>query len=301
MKKTNIIFLSTTILFVIITIVVIKNNISKKDDKTYPWYFESLQLNRNYKYQKRDNPIKVAFLDTGLDYNILPLMKNDVIDGYNCITDTTDFNDLNGHGTSVISLAAFKGDEIEYEGIYKDIEVVPVVVADETGKTCEEYLYKRIEYAISKDVDIINISLGSQKSSEKIDMALYQAYCNNILVICSTGDYKELEITFPARSEYTIAISSQSILGIPFLNANYDDTCLFIPGESISVLKWNSYDSKFDVGIENGSSYACAIFTGIAAMYLSNENNNVLMLRNDIQSIIATQNNNFFDTYSFVL
>lgn len=112
-----------------------------------------------------------------------------------------------------------------------------MVVADASGKTNEDYIYKGIIYAIENSVDIINISLGSKKTSEKVETALYHAFCKNILEICSIGDYGDKAISYPASSEYTIPIASQSILDVPCLNANYDSTCLLIPGENISILK----------------------------------------------------------------
>ncbi len=303
MKKSNIIYALLTIVIIIVTIIVIKNGSEIDKTDSYPWYFEKLNLIKSQQEYKEHKKIKVAFLDTGLNYEIIPFMKNEIVDGYNCITETNDFNDNNGHGTSVIALSAFDSDKIQYSGINSDIIIVPVVVADASGKTNEEYIYKGIIYAIEKNVDIINISLGSKKTSEKVETALYHAFCKNILVICSTGDYGDTAISYPASSQYTIPIASQSILGVPYLNANYDITCLLIPGENISILKWNAYDSKFDVGIGNGSSYACAIFTGIAAMYLSNENNNIELIRLEINKQIDNQKSEdcFINVYSFIL
>ena len=303
MKKSNLIYALFTIVIVIVTVIMIISGSEIDKTDSFPWYFEKLNLIKSQQKHKGNKKIKVAFLDTGLNYEVIPFMKNEIVDGYNCITETNDFNDNNGHGTSVIALSSFDSDKIQYSGIYSDIIIVPVVVADASGKTNEDYIYKGIIYAIENNVDIINISLGSKKTSEKVETALYYAFCKNILVICSTGDYRDTAISYPASSEYTIPIASQSILGVPYLNANYNSTCLLIPGENISILKWNEYDSKFDVGIGNGSSYACAIFTGIVAMYLSNENNNIELIRSEIKKQIDNQKseNCFINVYSFIL
>lgn len=76
-------------------------------------------------------------------------------------------------------------------------------------------------------------------------------------------------ISFPARSEFTFAIAAQSVLGCKYLNANYDETCILIPGERMKVLKFDMYNNLFEIGIENGSSYSCAFFTAIVAGLIS--------------------------------
>ena len=265
-KKLGLLFI--TILIVLGTVLIVIFSKKRNNDKENTWYYNEMNLSciESYKDIKKT---KVAFLDTGLNYDLIPYMKNEIVDGYNCILDNDYFHDENGHGTSVISLACFESDTVLYKGINTNIIVVPVVVADKYGVSSEDYMYKGILYAISKNVDIINISMGSLRYSEKVNQALKVAKDSNIIVNCSTGDADSNKITFPANSEYTFAIASQSMLGCKYINSNYDETCILIPGERMNVLKFNTYNNSFEVGVENGSSYSCSLFTSIVAALIS--------------------------------
>lgn len=267
-KKKYIVF---TICIFVLTIFVICINVNNHHSKSYklPWYFEKLGLT-NIKSNNSDKKIKVAFLDTGLNYEIIPSLDNDIEGGYNCLEKNDDFNDYNGHGTSIICLACLDSKQYDYAGICKNITIVPVVVANEFGVTSEELMNDGIIYAMSQSVDIINISIGSRRYSEKIDNTLKIASERGIIINCSTGDFCSSDITYPAKSDYTYAISAQSMLGCKYINSNYNSDCILVPGEKIDVIKYDSYSRKFVVVQQNGSSFSCAIFTGIVSIVLSN-------------------------------
>ncbi len=267
MKK-KIVLLVVTFLFLLSTILFINYPFKRSSENKSTWYYNKLHLSSLTTFSYEKIP-KVAFLDTGLNYNLIPYMKNEIDEGYNCILDNDNFHDENGHGTSIISLACFESDTMEYKGINKNIIVVPVVIADKNGITSEDYMTKGILYAISKNVDIINISIGGSRYSEKVDCAIKTARDKNIIVNCSTGDGDSNKITFPASSEFTFAIAAQSVLGCKYLYSNYDENCILIPGEKIEVLKYDMYNNFFEIGIENGSSYSCAFFTSIVAALIS--------------------------------
>ena len=144
--------------------------------------------------QKVDVPtITIAVLDSGLDLNhtvISERYPSIISDNrYNAIDRGTDITDDNGHGTLMTGAIL--------DCAPSNIIIVPVKVLDDEGKTVGQSLIRAINYAIEQNVDIINMSLGTQpgSSSTSGNLALQDATQiaieAGIIVVSATGNGDE--------------------------------------------------------------------------------------------------------------
>ncbi len=136
---------------------------------------------------KGDKKIKIAVIDTGVDYNHPDLKDNmfineaeangkpgvdddgngfvDDIHGYDFANGDGDPMDDNKHGTHCAGIIAATHNDLGIRGIMKDVSIVAVkfLTARGGGKTMDAV--KAIDYAVKMGVDIMSNSWGSPASS----------------------------------------------------------------------------------------------------------------------------------------
>ena len=157
------------------------------------------------------NGIVIAVIDTGVDhlhpdlYGFGPDAK--VIGGHNFVDSGKMPIDTNGHGTQVAGIIAADG---QIKGIAPKSNIIAYKVSEEGDEVSSDLIIKAIEQAISDNVDIINISLGVNKTNPKIDEAVNKAIEHGIVVITAAGnDGPELgSIGSPGKNPNAITVGA---------------------------------------------------------------------------------------------
>jgi len=133
--------------------------------------------------------IKVAVIDTGVDFNHPDLFgwgpDGKVVGGYNFIREDELPLDTNGHGTQVAGVIAADGQAI---GIAPKAKILAYKVSEDGEGVSSELIIRAIEKAIEDGADIINISLGVNKTNAKIDRAVSIALEEGIFVVTAAGN-----------------------------------------------------------------------------------------------------------------
>ena len=155
--------------------------------------------------------IKIAVIDTGVDFNHPDLFgwgpDGKVIGGHNFIEENQLPMDTNGHGTKVAGIIAADGNTL---GVAHKAKILAYKVSEDGEGVSSELITKAIEKAIEDKADIINISLGVNKTNSKIDSAVNHAWDNGIFVVTAAGnDWTELKtIGSPARNFESITVGA---------------------------------------------------------------------------------------------
>lgn len=133
--------------------------------------------------------IKIAVIDTGVDFNHPDLFgwgqEGKVVGGYNFIHEKEPPLDTNGHGTQVAGVIAADG---EITGIAPKAKILAYKVSENGEGVSSELIVKAIEKAIADEADIINISLGVNKTNSKIERAINLALEKGIFVVTAAGN-----------------------------------------------------------------------------------------------------------------
>lgn len=133
--------------------------------------------------------IKIAIIDTGVDFNHPDLFgwgpDGKVIGGYNFIHENQLPLDTNGHGTQVAGVIAADGQIV---GIAPKAKILAYKVSENGEGVSSDLIIRAIEKAIEDEVDIINISLGVNKTNAKIDRAVDLALEKEIFVVTAAGN-----------------------------------------------------------------------------------------------------------------
>ena len=155
--------------------------------------------------------IKIAVIDTGVDFNHPDLFgwgqDGKVIGGFNFIQENQPPLDTNGHGTQVAGVIASDG---QITGIAPKAKILAYKVSEDGEGVSSELIIRAIEKAIEDDVDIINISLGVNKTNSKIEQAVNLALEKEIFVVTAAGnDGPELKtIGSPGRNFGSVTVGA---------------------------------------------------------------------------------------------
>jgi len=133
--------------------------------------------------------IKIAVIDTGVDYNHPDLFgfgkDGKVIGGYDFVDNDDTPIDTNGHGTEVAGIIAADG---QLHGIAPKSKILAYRVSENGESVSSDLIIKAIERAILDKADVINISLGVNITNKKIDNAVNKAVEQGIVVVTAAGN-----------------------------------------------------------------------------------------------------------------
>lgn len=133
--------------------------------------------------------IKVAIVDTGVDYSHPDLFgfgpSGKVIGGYDFIENDNSPIDTNGHGTEVAGIIAADGN---LKGIAPAAKILAYRVSDTGEGVSSDLIVKAIRQAVTDGANVINISLGVNRTNERIDEAINYAVKNGVVVITAAGN-----------------------------------------------------------------------------------------------------------------
>lgn len=214
--------------------------------------------------------VSVAVIDSGLDIKHNDLNRRIRADGYNFYNDNNNVFDETGHGTKVAGvIAAEYGNGIGVTGIAGpfDVKVLPLKVFGATSKTKVSYIVAAIDYALSRDIDVINLSFGGPIKSDIENNALQRAIAAGITVVAAAGNEGEKgnQEFYPASYDNVISVGGVDELNRHVKSSNFSEKIsLVAPGTFIyTTLPYNQY------GFGEGTSFSAPIVAGTAAILKS--------------------------------
>jgi hypothetical protein len=162
-------------------------------------HLEFLGLTKSLKIQSLiTQPVVVAVIDTGVDYNHLDLKNRMWSDangnhGYNFVSNNTEVRDDDGHGTHLAGIiAAEQNNNFGVAGLTGDfIKIMAIKSLDSGGTGSTQSVYNGIQYAIANKADIINLSLSALGKNPLLEDALIDAVEAGIVITVAAGNQSD--------------------------------------------------------------------------------------------------------------
>jgi len=210
------------------------------------------------------NSVKIAIVDTGIDYNHEDL-DNYVSGGYDHVNGDNDPYDDNSHGTHCAGIAAAEMDNnIGIAGVAQ-VSVMAEKVLGGGGSGSSSNVAAGINHAVNQGADVISMSLGSSSPSQVIKDACDAAYASGVLLVAASGNDYSSEVGYPAAFDSVIAVGATDTEDERCGFSNYGDELeLMAPGYRIySTIPNDKYERY------TGTSMATPHVAGVAALAMS--------------------------------
>lgn len=242
---------------------------TKVNDPGYKsqWAITATESEKAWSLVNQKREIKIAVLDTGIDYNH-PDLKNRVLKGlgYDFVNGDNDPIDDNGHGTHVSGIIAAQANN--GQGICGitgtlDVKIIPIKVLNQNGEGDSDIIARGIRYAADQGADIVNLSFGCIGKSADIENALIYAQDKGVFSVAAAGnDSTDCNIYTPAgdKEAFTVSAINNRLKRADFSNFG-SNIEVASPGVRILSTVPNGGYEAWD-----GTSMAAPVVSGIAAI-----------------------------------
>ena len=219
----------------------------------------------------------VAVLDTGIAN--VPSLRGKIVGGYNFIGNNTNFNDTDGHGTSVagvIAASAFTFQGRRYQGIAPGVKLAAVKIDDGSNNPTPANIQAGLQWVLNNaaryNIVAVNISEGdnniytNHNASSIYSAQLAQLTGRGIFVAAAVGnDANHAGIEYPAADPNVVSVGSTNLSDqLSSFSDSGPNLDLLAPGEFVVTPYVVKGSSTFING--QGTSYAAPMAVATAAL-----------------------------------
>lgn len=244
----------------------IESNITFKiQTETQDWGMGNIQAPYAWDLGYTGKGVKVAVLDTGIDTEHEDLQ---VVGGSSFVWYTDSHDDDHGHGTHVAGIIAGKHNGKGIKGVAPNVELYGVKVLDDWGYGDIVDIVDAIDWAITNDMDIVNMSLGTPTYVSSLEMMVKKASENGVMIVAAAGNDGNEEGTgnsmnYPAKFQEVFAVGATDLNNKrAYFSSTGVEIDIAAPGYEI-----NSTYPDNDYEVLSGTSMATPYVVGMMALY----------------------------------
>jgi subtilisin len=214
--------------------------------------------------------VKIAIVDTGVDYNHPDLDAN-YMGGYDFVNGDTDPMDDRGHGTHVAGSACAEDNDSGVVGVAPDCSLYALKVLNASGSGSWSGIIAAMQWAVDEGIQVANLSLGSSMNpGGTVQAAFDNAEAAGVLIVAAAGNSgnprgKGNNVIYPARYDSVIAVaatdSSDNRAGF---SSTGDQVEMAAPGVGVNSTKLGGGYIEY-----NGTSMASPHVAGTAALVIA--------------------------------
>lgn len=246
------------------------------------WGLDRIEMQKTWDLVKGSNSVKIAVIDTGIDYNHQDFSGRAIIKGSDFATCNvfgssgctspkprdSDPMDDNGHGTHVAgTIGAVTDNNAGVSGINWNVTLMAVKVMGRLGQGSIPDIVDGITYAADNGVQVMNISLGTPAScTSAYQSAINYATNKRVIVVAAAGNANvDAKSYSPGSCDGVITVGSSTRSDRRASSSNYGTRVnIAAPGTEIfSTLPGSVYGNK------SGTSMASPHVAGTIGLLLA--------------------------------
>lgn len=183
--------------------------IIKVKSQTIDWGVNKIQAPISWNSNLTGKGVKIGIVDSGIaNHEDLTVAGGAAFTSY-----TSSYSDDNGHGTHVAGIIGARNNSYGVIGVANEASLYAVKVLDSSGAGYLSDIIAGIDWCITNNMDIINLSLGSSTSSSALQQEVDKAYSKGILVVAAAGNDGTSSgtsdtVNYPAKYSSVIAVGA---------------------------------------------------------------------------------------------
>jgi len=259
-----------------------------------PWGVDRIDADLVWPTGNTGQGVKVAILDTGIDYDHPDLA---VAGGVNFVgsirdgsTNPTDWNDNHGHGTHCAGIVAARNNAMGVVGVAPDASLWGVKILNDNGSGYTSDIIQGLDWCVSNGIRVASMSITGP-STASFQSACDRAYAAGVLLVAAAGNSGGT-VGYPAAYASVLAVSAtDSQDRRAYFSSNGPQIELGAPGVSIpSTYKGGGY------AYMSGTSMACPHVVGAAALVWASGFGSAAAVRERLTSTAEDLEPSGFDT-----
>ncbi|MEW6622822.1 MAG: S8 family peptidase [Bacillota bacterium] len=234
-----------------------------KSTQQTPWNIERVRANLAWG-SSRGKDVKVAILDTGIDYKH-PDLRGNIAGGVNYIYPRYPYWDDNGHGTHVAGTVAAIDNSFGVVGVAPSVRIYAVKVLNAQGSGSLSGVLSGLQWCVNNKMQVVNMSLGTAESTSSFKTAIKAVDDAGIVIVAAAGNSGPSgSISYPGAYPETICVGATDDKDeLASYSSRGPQLTLVAPGSKIySTTRSSSY------GNMSGTSMATPHVAGTAALLL---------------------------------
>jgi subtilisin family serine protease len=232
------------------------------------WWLSAEQAQAAWDITTGDPNLIIAIMDTGVATDH-PEFAGRLLPGHNFVADNEDPYDDNGHGTHVAGIAGATGNNgVGIAGITWQTRILPVKVMNDKGSGSTTDFARGIRYAVDSGARVINISAGSDFSTETEHEAIRYARDRGVVIVAAAGNTPDGKPEYPAGYDEVIAVSASSRRDSVAGFSSYGDY-VDVAAPGINILSTFVTNHHPGYESESGTSMASPMVAGTVGLILS--------------------------------
>ena len=227
-------------------------------------------VNADGEYDRRGTGVTIAVIDSGVRADNTDFIPGHILPYFDY------YNNENGvdiwHGTFVAGLIAAQVDNgIGIDGAAPDVNILPITIT-KGGESDTAVAIQALDYAVKQGADVINLSIGGDKSTRSLEHACQEAVDAGVIIVAAAGNYvnaadvSENNIIYPAGYDCVVSVSScKNTINGPEFDSSYsyfnNKVNVCAPGTNIKSLYF-----AMGTASSSGTSFATPIVSSMAAI-----------------------------------
>ncbi|MFC1727298.1 S8 family serine peptidase [Patescibacteria group bacterium] len=230
----------------------------------FPWGIALINADEAWSVSTGEG-VKVAVIDTGIDRDH-PDLKANLVGCKNFISRWRSCEDDNGHGTHVSGIIAAENNDFGVVGVAPNANIYALKALNYRGSGYLSDIIEALDWAISNDIDVVNMSLGASSDVASFREAVQRVEQAGIVQVASAGNSGPADntIKYPAKYPEVIAVAAvDSSKSVPDWSSRGPEIDLAAPGVSVySTYRRGGYK------LMSGTSMAAPHVVGVVALRL---------------------------------
>ncbi|WP_270180276.1 S8 family peptidase [Alkalihalobacillus sp. CinArs1] len=236
------------------------------------WGLLKINSTRGWNVTRGSTFVKIAILDTGVQTNHPDLVDKIVLNKN--FSNSSTYEDLQGHGTHVAGIAAATTkNEIGVAGLAINPRIINVKVLDDTGSGAYSDVAQGVVYATDNGAKVINMSLGGTFFSTTLQDAIQYAKDNGVLVVAAAGNNNSDDLFYPAAYPHCLSVAALNRNDTKASFSNYGSSWVDVAAPGVDILStlptYENRTGQTNYGTLSGTSMASPFVAGLAALMLS--------------------------------